>query len=163
MNDPKKANTAMINSLQPWSNVPWRVMGIACVFHSVTETKITVSKIVHAMIIVSMVATDVETLSVRNARNQRYEDRPLWTVKGPLWCFFRKMKIIKSVLPIRTSRIKVIAHAWKIVQKDVHAIHMPVVISHTFQQLQRLRPLNQLQQRSLLRPPRLRLRLIIQQ
>ena len=141
-------------------------MGIACVFHSATEKKITVSKIVHAMIIVSMVVTVVVTLSVRNARNQRYEDRPSFTVQEPL-CkiheFFRKMKIIKSVLPIQTSRIKVIARAWKIVQRDVRVIHMPVMNSHTSQQLLLQRRLSQLQQRSLLRPHRLRLRLILQQ
>ena len=130
-------------------------MEIVCVFHSVTEKKITVSKIVHAMTIVSTVVTDVAMLSVLNANNQRYADRS--AVLCNFYGFFRKMKIIKNVSRIQMSQIKVIARAWKIVQKGVHVTHMPVVTSHTSQQLQRQRLLYQLLLQSLPRPHRLRL------
>ena len=61
----------------------WHVTRIACVFHSVTETKIPVSLTAHAMIIVSMDVMVVAMISVHSARNQRYE---IWhgpsTVQG---------------------------------------------------------------------------------
>ena len=75
---------------------------------------------------------------MRGTRGTRSaKDRPPRIVQGlsnkaTHLYFFRKMKIIKNVLPIPMSSMSVIAHAWTIVQKDVPVMHTTVVNCQIF-------------------------------